>query len=363
MFRRYTVVLGVLCLVFSGVRSALAVVQYTVTDLGTLPHYETSRAYAINASGQVVGNAHNSLGDRAFLYSNGAMTDLGTLGVAPVSSDASGINASGQVVGTSGGYAFLYSNGTMTDLGTLGGSWCEPYAINDSGQVVGRYMRADPHAFLYSNGTTTDLGAMLGNIFGVTNGQSYATGINESGQVVGTANYAAGIGFLYSGGVMTCLRGPGGASCGVQGINAGGDIVGATVFNNGGGGNHAALYSHGTWTDLGTLGDTSLVSCAFGINSSGQVVGCSQIDSGDDHAFLYSNGTMIDLNSLVSGWTLEQATAINDSGQIVGYGLSPSGYTDAFLLTPVPEPSTLVLLSVSAIGLLVFARRRRKWAV
>ena len=70
---------------------------------------------------------------------------------------------------------------------------------------------------------------------------------------------------------------------------------------------------------------------------------------------------MQDLNNLISsncGWTLEDAVAINNKGQIVGYGINPSGQTDVFLLTPTPEPSTLALLTVGAISLLVYARRR-----
>ena len=72
---------------------------------------------------------------------------------------------------------------------------------------------------------------------------------------------------------------------------------------------------------------------------------------------------MQDLNDLIpaSGWTLEMATAINDVGQIVGYGVSPSGQMNAFsfLLTPAPEPSTLVLLRYRPIGSVAYVWRRR----
>ena len=85
------------------------------------------------------------------------MTDLGTLSGGSTSG-ATGINASGQIVGysdTSGQYlhAFLYSSGTMTDLGTLSGGF-EQYGIgiNASGQVVGLPITSSStnHAFLYT---------------------------------------------------------------------------------------------------------------------------------------------------------------------------------------------------------------------
>jgi probable HAF family extracellular repeat protein len=64
--------------------------------------------------------------DSGAAYSGGTMIDL-TPGLQWYSSWASGINNNGQIVGwsrSSGSYyphAFLYSDGKMTDLGTLGG--------------------------------------------------------------------------------------------------------------------------------------------------------------------------------------------------------------------------------------------------
>ena len=89
----------------------------------------------------------------AFLYSNGSLTDLGTLGGAH--SYALGINNSGEMAGysnTSGSaeHAFLHSNGSMTDLGTLGGADSAAFGINDSSQVVGWAFTSGntAHAFL-----------------------------------------------------------------------------------------------------------------------------------------------------------------------------------------------------------------------
>ena len=59
---------------------ATAVTHYTVTDLGTLGGNSTT-AYAVNASGKVVGYATTLDGDtHAFLWENGVMQDLGTFG-------------------------------------------------------------------------------------------------------------------------------------------------------------------------------------------------------------------------------------------------------------------------------------------
>jgi len=127
----------------------------------------------------------------AFLYSNGAMSDLGTLGGA--GSWASGINSNGQVVGysaTAGNaatHAFLYSNGAMSDLGTLGGVGSWATGINNNGQVVGYSATAGnaaEHAFLYSGGSMLDLNNLLSPGLGWM--LSEARGINDLGQIVGT---------------------------------------------------------------------------------------------------------------------------------------------------------------------------------
>jgi probable HAF family extracellular repeat protein len=51
-------------------------------------------------------------------------------------------------------HAFLYSDGKMTDLGTLGGKESVAFGINDAGQIVGWADNANgyAHAFLYSFG-------------------------------------------------------------------------------------------------------------------------------------------------------------------------------------------------------------------
>ena len=79
-------------------------VQYSMTNVGTLPGYTHSFYVAgLNNSGQVVGSAYSINGTyHGFLYSGGTMYDLGTLGgAAGEQLPAHAINNNGQVVGAS----------------------------------------------------------------------------------------------------------------------------------------------------------------------------------------------------------------------------------------------------------------------
>lgn len=243
----------------------------SMTDLGTLGG-NNSVAFDINNNGQIVGSANDVYGgDLGFLYSSGSMTT-------PGAQYPSAINDSGQIVGQAyqslpgggGMHAYLSSDGIMTDLGTLGGSESSALDINNSGQVVGgsaldSYTK---HAFLYSGGVITDLGTLGGST-------SYAAGINDSSQIVG-ASLTAAIdmhAFLYNNGNMTDLGTLGGSQSGAQAINISGQIVGWSQ-TTGDMGSHAFLYSGGSMIDLNSLVDPDsgwVIESAQGINDSGQI--------------------------------------------------------------------------------------------
>ena len=215
----------------------------TLTDIGDLGG-GSAVAYGLNDAGQVVGSAVTADGsNHPFLYSNGVMTDLGTLGSPSGNAwwnSAQGVNKSGEVVGTSYDAAgnflgFRWKNGTMTKLGTLGGSWSEGFAINNKGQTTGiAYTKNNftAHAYLCSAGKMTDLGTLTGALF-----TSWGLSINDSGVVVGYSDYQDTYhAFVYSGGKMKDLNklispGSGWVLLQAFGINNSSQIVGTGTHN------------------------------------------------------------------------------------------------------------------------------------
>lgn len=131
------------------------------------------------------------------------------------------INNRGDVVGASGScsiynpdlglplearHALLWSNGKVTDLGTLGGKLNNAgFAINERGEIVGASdLPGDTyqHAFLWQKGTMSDLGTLKGDVL------SAALGINNGDQVTGVSSDANGNlrAFLWQDGAMTDLN-------------------------------------------------------------------------------------------------------------------------------------------------------------
>jgi probable HAF family extracellular repeat protein len=277
-----------------------------VIDLGTLGGNESLAAYVNDAGQVVgvatnaIPDPFSFLGGtetRAFLWEKGVMRDLGTLG----GPDAIGANGcrgnqpNGLVAGSSYTNStpnpatgmptmdpFLWDNGTMTDLGTLGGTFGTAQCVNNRRQVIGQSnLAGDPgcpnscqtHPFFWDRGVLMDMGTLGGD-------SGIAWWINDAGDAVGQADLpgsAVHHGFIWRTGVMTDLGTLGGNSVAAA-INSKGQIVGVTelgvstsTFT------HAFLWEHGgPMIDLNTLipANSSLqLITAFNINDGGEIVG------------------------------------------------------------------------------------------
>jgi probable HAF family extracellular repeat protein len=351
-----------------------------LTDLGALPGMNSSAAGAINARGWSAGQSQNGEIDpvsglpesRSVLWKDDQIPiDLGTFG--GNWSLANTLNNLGQVVGFAtnaipdpfpifppGGTqsrAFLWQNGVLKDLGTLGGPDALAFSINQRGQVAG-ISYTDPnetlnpttgmptfHPFLWDHGTMTDLGTLGGTMGGeFLLGFESALLVNNRGQVMGTSSLAGDRvihPFLWTHGVMRDLGTLGGDNGAAVWLTDNGEVVGDADLPNSPPGcqstscvHHAFLWKDGVITDLGTLGSDQC-SRALMMNSRGQIVGTTIAVCGFEstHPFLWENGgPMVDLNTLVpenSGATLYEADNINERGEIVASGL-PAGCDNRF---------------------------------
>ena len=338
-----------------------------LTDLGALgpvPANNSSYPNGINAEGDAAGISDNGTIDplvggeetNAVLWKRGQIVNLGTLG--GNESQAFALNNRDQVVGVAANAipdplsmlgwgtqsrAFLWKDGSMRDLGTLGGPDSFAWNINAGGQIAGvSYTSAIPNpltgqpptdVFLWENGSMRDLGSLGGGVPTFDG----IRGLNDRGEIVGMSFLASAPGahpFLWNGKQMIDLGTLGGHNGFATGVNQNGVVVGIAQLADGT--HHAFLWRNGTMHDLPPLAGSR---CSNGnaINAQDMVVG----RDGDCHggglaAMIWQHGIPHDLNTLIAPTTLDliDALSINDRGEIIGEGVLPNGNVHNFLLIP-----------------------------
>jgi len=214
----------------------------------TYPGSTFTRAIGINRYGDIVGdheNAGNNKGNGnqyGYLLRGGVFTSI----VFPNSDETvpTGINADGDIVGwytdNVGTHGFLLRGGAYTSIDFPGAAaFTEIWKINDNGEIAGRYRSStedEYHVFILSNGLFTSVPEVPGSFETAPGNFSEDGGLSNSGAIAGhyTSSSSCALfksvgclhGFLLSGGVYTTIDYPGAVETLAFGVNSSGVVIG-----------------------------------------------------------------------------------------------------------------------------------------
>jgi hypothetical protein len=365
-------------------------------DLAGPPITPTSRPYAINAAGAIVGQSRDANGhDRPVRWNAGGTSPMVLAPLehhpilGPPEGQANDINDSGSAVGWSGKtHPTLLVDvgdravrwdaaGNASELGNISayiaGSGAESYAVatseayalNNAGTAVGYGTVYDAAGASKGNravrwnaaGVATELGHLGTGNTSFTNAAAWA--VNEAGHAVGYAIKFDSEGrndgqraVRWNAGVTTAIElqvlgtDPDGSTFSkAYMLNDVGTAVGWLDKYNVQGvdqGARAVVWnSAGQVSELGLLPGASS-SKAFDINNLSVTVGSMEAATTTAAVYWNAAGSPVDLNTLIaanSGWRLEHALAISDTGWVAGIGKyddgpggSPTPYDRVFML-------------------------------
>ena len=336
--------------------------QYDLQVLDSLDSgiFDNAGASAINESLQVAGWSADANGKvfAVIWQPDGSITNLGTLGInGETTSVAKDLNDSAWAVGVSseesGGdirftnRAFLYRNGQMENLGMLpNATSSDAQAINNLGDVVGfcRFFdeatnRWSSHAAKWDHTTET-----WSDLEMFPNGSSSATDINDQGDVIGwdhDENFNWHYVIWKQDGSIVDLADS--FSRTITAINNQGEVVGSkyTGVDN----EYIAVsWKNGITTELGYLGKTqfkSHVSEALGLSDDGRIVGFSSSKNQYLSPFILQNEVMLDLDMLHNTFNIPlRAHDLTSTGVVLVSGSAGSA-DRPMIMTPINYPIAL----------------------
>jgi hypothetical protein len=293
-----------------------------------------------------------------------------------IDTNASGVNTSGQIVGTYqvaegvayGTYGFIRNaDGTFLSFSvpqSNGGNGLPStyaYGINDSGEVVGTINLGDnvEDAFLRNVDGSFDLFSIPGA------DATLAEGINNTGNMVVDAISGTGVQ-----GVTSYLRTPDGTYTALSnnnwdiealGLDNSGDIVGLYVLpGDTGCDGQGFVYSGGSYSTVDVPGACQTI--ITGINDLGQIVGYAYFG---DTLFSFvgsADGSSFTLLAFPGGTVSGIANGINNGGAIVGDYQGIGFYEESPITSlPTPEPSTVALCALCTIPAIL--SRKVRWSL
>jgi uncharacterized membrane protein len=234
-----------------------------------VPGAAATRAFGINAVGEIVGAYTDATGTYGYLLSDGEFTRIAFPGA--VQTEAWGINPQGDIIGRyrlAGDprtFGFLLSEGVFTDISVPGHLHTLPIKISPAGEIVGcihdvnflrdmrGYVQRGDDVSLFEllpstmhNGVAPGGGTIAGISFdSATQVHAYvlergaytqfdfpgatftqAWDVSPTGTVVGYFNPVASHGFSFARGVFTQIDVPGASWTRIFGINTRGEMVG-----------------------------------------------------------------------------------------------------------------------------------------
>lgn len=340
---------------------------YRIDPIG--PSSYRSVALAINELGQAVGYTQESPTAplRALVWSGTTGQYLATpTGMASVATD---INASGQIVGwvenlfSSRRQAACWQDGRLTVLPAV--PWSFPFdseatTINNAGLIAGNSwhfaqppgggFRLVSRAICWPDLVSFEVAPFYDELTS-TVGQ-----VNEDGAIVGQNSTwdSQRLVFVWRGQSLWQLD-LGVSECTATDIDTNGNVVGWYRF----GYDQAFVWTPQHSLTLPRL-PGSLGSRARAVNDQGLTVGEVEYPGGVMAPCLWLDPSElpITLDTLIgspSDWRLTSVADVNGRGQFVGSGFY-RGQPTSYIMTPVPEPSSLLALGL----LLIFARRRAR---
>lgn len=247
-----------------------------------VPGAVATRAFGINARGEIVGSYTDTTGTYGFLWRKGEVTTIVFPGA--ISTEAWGINPRGDIVGRyriagdAGTFGFLLRRGVYTDISVPGHLHTLPIKIAASGVIVGCFhdtnFLQDMRGYVQRRDQVSSFELLPSTMHnGVARGGRLIAGISfDSPTVVH--------GYVLDRGAYTQFDFPGATFTQAWDVNPSGKVVG--YFN--------PVTSHGFSRDRDGFTQIDVPGASwtriFGINPQGDMVGSYADASGGVHAFL-----------------------------------------------------------------------------